>query len=346
MHILSKKIAKQIFFCLTLCISFSLQTYVEKLLYTTFKITDTRILRIINSQCFQRLYDIKQYGIDSKVLPKRKNSEVYNRAHHSLGVLYLLQRYKAPFVEQVAGTCHDASHTAFSHGGDEVFRHKDGKDSYQDVHHLKFLSKTDIPTALQSCGLTLADIDHKNPAFTCLEQPLPDICADRLEYNLAGGVLENLITSQEALEILEHLNFENSTWYFTDAYHAKKFATISLWHTEHVWGSQMSHYVSNELAQAIRTAFELDILTHEEFIYGTDETVWQKLRSCNSAEINNHIQKLMHAHEHETEMNKQPRNNKFRGINPWVLVNGELKRLTELDKEFEKEYNRVKAESH
>jgi len=347
MYIVSKKIFKSLLLSIFLASLALDATITKKLLYTTLNITDWRILGIVNSRAFRRLNNIQQYGIDSRVLPKRKHSEIYNRAIHSLGVYYLLQRFGASFEEQVTGLLHDASHTAFSHVGDKIFKHKDGKDSYQDLHHLDFLSKTDIPRALQTyCGLTLADIDHKNPMFTCLEQSIPNICADRLEYNLAGGILENLITRQEAREILDHLKFENNTWFFTDAYHAQKFARISLWHTEHVWGSQMSNYVSNQLAQAIQKAFKLDILAREEVIYGTDDAVWQKLCLCNSAEINTHIQNLTHAHEHEEEINKQPRNNKFRGINPWVLVGDEFIRLTELDAEFAQEYDRVKAESY
>ncbi len=345
MHICSKKILLSVLVSLS-SVPFFLNSHVEKLLYATLKITDPRIIGLVQSQAFKRLRDVRQYGIDAIVLPKRKNSANYNRAVHSMGVYYLLHHFGAPFEEQVAGLLHDASHTAFSHGGDQIFRHKDGKDSYQDLNHIRFLSSTDIPQILQRYGLTLNGIDHKNAAFTCLEQPLPDICADRLEYNLAGGILEGLITRQEARDMLNHLKFENNRWYFTDADHAQKFARISLWHTEHLWGAQMGSYVSHELALAIQKAFEIDILTPEEIIYGTDDVVWQKLCSCKNAQINYHVHNLLNAYNHEAEINQQPRKNKFRGINPWVLVEGSFKRLTEIDKDFEAEFNRVKADSY
>jgi HD superfamily phosphohydrolase len=334
-----------LFFCFSLPY-FSQATLYKKLIYTTIALKNSVIIDLVKSQAFKRLEHVHQYGIDSLTRPTRAHSKVYNRYNHSLGVYWLTQRYGAPLNEQVAALLHDASHTAFSHVGDRIFDHKDGKNSYQDDHHLEFLRETDIPQILAKHSLTLNDIDHKNPKFTCLEQPLPDICADRLEYNLAGGVIEGLITEQEVFDILDHLKFENNRWYFTDVAHAQKFAAISLWHTEHVWGSQMGNYVSQELAQAIRKALELNILTYEEVIYGTDAAVWNKLCPCNNAEINIHIQKLLHAHEHEAEINLQPRNNKFRGIDPWVLVNGEFKRLTELDEEFRQEYERIKVGSY
>lgn len=319
---------------------------VEKLFYTTVKITNPLIVQLVQSQAFQRLKEVRQYGIAPLILKKQAHTKDYNRYNHSLGVYWLTERYGAPLTEQAAALLHDASHTAFSHVGDTIFRHKDGKSSYQDDHHLEFLSETDIPSVLKNFGLTLEDINHKNPLFTCLEQDLPDICADRLEYNLAGGVLEKLISPQNALDILEHLKFENNRWYFTDAAHAAQFARISLWHTEHVWGTQLENSVSEEFAEAVRAALSLNIISLPDIKHGTDDAIWRKLLSCNSAEVNNHILKMVHTETLADTFSQQPRNNKFRGINPWVQVGDTFKRLTELDADFKAEYERVKAGSY
>ncbi len=325
---------------------FSYAEYKVDLFYTSFIITDPCVESIVTSKAFQRLYGIAQYGIDPKVIPLREHTKIYNRANHSLGVYWLLNRYNVPTCEQLAGLLHDASHTVFSHVGDRVFNHKDGNYSYQDMHHLTFLNETDIPFNLKTHGFSLEDIDHKNPLFTCLEQNLPDICADRLEYNLAGGFLENLLTIDDIFAILDHLKFEDNRWYFTDSFYAQKFARVSLWHTEHIWGAPMSSYVSEELADAIKKAVALGILTLEEIKHGTDDHVWKKLQECNNAEINNHLQTLYHAAEQHEVINKKPRNNKFRGINPWVKQGHEFKRLTEIDAAFKQEYERVKENSY
>ncbi len=319
---------------------------VEKLFYTTVHITHPLITKLIHTEAFQRLKDVHQYGIAPEVLPKRAHSKCYNRYNHSIGVWWLTQRYGAPLEEQAAALLHDTSHTAFSHVGDYIFQHKYGKNSYQDEHHLEFLKETDLPQALQVFNMTLQDIDHKNPRFTCLEQDLPDICADRLEYNLSAGILEELITPHEAMLILDHLEYKDSRWYFTDIYYAQKFAHISLWHTEHVWGSPIETYISEQLAQAIREALRLNIVTLEEIKHGTDVVLWQRLLTCNNSKINDHLQNILHAHEHEHEINKQPRNNKFRGINPWIKEGNEFKRLTVVDEKFKQEYERVRSKSY
>jgi len=104
MYILSKNIFTRFIFFILFFLSCSVHAYfVKQLFYTDLIITDTRIISIIESQAFQRLENVQQYGIDTKVLPRCKHSGIYNRANHSLGVYYLLQRYNAPFEEQVAG---------------------------------------------------------------------------------------------------------------------------------------------------------------------------------------------------------------------------------------------------
>lgn len=73
---------------------------------------------LLNSQPVQRLKHINQYGIIQLVDSQGHNNESYTRYDHSLGVLYLLNYFRAPFEEQVSGLLHDISHTAFSHVSD------------------------------------------------------------------------------------------------------------------------------------------------------------------------------------------------------------------------------------
>lgn len=336
------RINTRLFTLLTLLV-FTAQSFItEKLFYTTVRITNPLIENLVKSQAFQRLKDVRQYGIRPLLLPRYEHTKEYTRYNHSIGVWWLTQRYGASQEEQAAALLHDASHTAFSHVGDQIFDHIDGKSSYQDDHHTEFLSETDIPEVLQIFNITLEDINHKNPFFTCLEQDLPDICADRLEYNLAGGVLEKLITKEDVSAILDHLKFENNRWYFTDMQHAAQFARISLWHTEHIWGAPLDSYASTELAQAIKIALKLNIITLQEIKHGTDDIVLQKLQACNNAQINQHMQNIREISSQEDKLTKTKRTNKFRGINPWVQVGDNFMRLTEMDAEFKAEYERVK----
>lgn len=57
-----------------------------------------------------------------------------SRYDHSLGVMYIVQRYGGSKLEQAAALTHDASHTAFSHVADVLFE----MEGYQDHIHAPF----------------------------------------------------------------------------------------------------------------------------------------------------------------------------------------------------------------
>ncbi len=314
---------------------------IKKILYADVVLDDPLIIDLVESQAFKRLAQVRQYGIDPLVLPMAPQAIDYNRYNHCLGVYWLCRIYGAPFNEQVAALLHDASHTTFSHVGDYLFEHKDGKNSYQDDHHLEFLNETDIPAILNKYGLKLSDIDHKNSAFLCLENSLPEICADRLEYNLTGGIIEGLITRAEACEILKNLKFEGDRWYFICVDQAKKFAYIPLWHTLYRWGCPSSAYVSEIFVLALRRALELSLITLQEIKHGADDDVWYRLVNSSDSQIVAWMKQIFDAHTHADDLNKGQRTNKFRGVDPWVQVEEKFFRLTALDQEFKDAYDCV-----
>lgn len=311
-------------------------------LYGNFEVTEPVLLELLESSCVNRLRHIQQYGVDNYAL---KHID-YSRHNHSLGVFVLLRAYGAPLKEQIAGLLHDASHTVFSHVGDSVFDHPDIKDSYQDDIHEWFLNRTDCENILSRHALTIADILHKNKQFTCLEQDLPDLCADRLEYNLQGGMLEGLITPLEIREILANLRFKNGIWYFLDSQRAKKFARLSLYLTEHVWGSPEGLLIDSWAADALKRALAIDVVTEHEIHFSYDALVWQKLTESTDSIISEKITKIKNYQQFFILSNSTDYDlllkGKFRGINPWVLVETGFARLTELDPEFAHEFEQLK----
>lgn len=313
-------------------------------IYGVFPVQDKIILDLIQSAAFQRTRYIHQYGVMKWI----REVPEYSRFSHCLGVWALLHRYNAPLNEQIAGLLHDVSHTVFSHLGDHIFNHRSSHSSYQDDIHEWFLRKYSIDKILVNYNIELRDILHKSEVYTMLERDLPDLCADRLEYNLRGGVIAGLLAEDEIESILQHLQFKDEQWFFTDVAVAAKFSKISLYLTEHEWGSPENDLVYSWAAKAVQRALELQVVTFDEVHFSTDDIIWERLTNATDQVIKDYLHKAINYKEQFSvvaDVNNADRivRTKFRGINPWVLVNGEFKRLVDLDAVFAKEYGRVKS---
>lgn len=311
--------------------------------YGPMTVTEPVIIDLINHQAMQRLKEVNQYGVCHYF--NDRNYGVYNRYQHSIGVFALLRKFGAPLKEQISGLLHDASHTVFSHVGDHVFKHNSFASSYQDDIHSWYLTESGLGAVLEKHGFKVAEILHKKGYFSALESNLPDICADRLEYNLQGGVLQNLITMNDVNAILHNISFTNNQWIFHDAKLARTFANISLYLTEYQWGS-LSNQVSYEwTAQALRRMLDIGELTTHDIHFGVDAVVWDKMQHSSDP----HVVELTHKIVHNSRYYQQRSTNpdlvtkaKFRGIDPLVQTQDGVKRLTEIDKDYAQEYHQLK----
>lgn len=311
-------------------------------LYGKITVEEPVLLELLRSPMMERLKHIHQYGpFYYMVRPVD-----YSRYDHTIGVFTLLRNAGAPLEEQISGLLHDISHTVFSHCGSLVFSATIlDAESQQDDDHVAFLKATGIDDILHKHGFNSEQVHHKNKHFTALERDLPNLCADRIEYNLNGALQENLLTKQQITSILAHLKFEHGFWFFTDPYSAKKFASISLWKTEHTWGSAENVMVCLWTSQALRQAISLQLIDIDTILYGTDDEVWQLLHFSNDPLIK---QFLHQGHNYSRQFTVSQGTvdttlyAKFRGVDPLVETPEGLIHLTSLDPEFKLEYERVK----
>jgi len=320
----------------------NLKTINLETIYGNFEINDPVIIELLSHPMMLRLKNIRQYGVNYYVIKPEK----YHRYEHSVGVYLLLKKYGASLKEQVAGLLHDVSHTVFSHVGEWVFDHKDGLSSYQDDHHDSFLKATGFAEILEKHGFTLESINHKHNNFSLLEQDLPDLCLDRIEYNLQGGLRENLITKDNFDAILNSLKFKDDKWYFTDIENAKKFALISLYHTEKIWGSPLGLLTYKLTGQALKIALNKKYLSLDDIKFGEDDIVWQKLITIEDVQIKYLVNKLINHQNFYLPSSAEEADfflhSKFRGVNPWVKINNKFQRLTEVDADYAEKYFALK----
>lgn len=306
-------------------------------------IIDNPVLRhVIQLPALERLKKVKQSGVAAYVIPQLNT---WSRYDHSLGVLWLLQHYGASVEEQLAGLLHDVSHTAFSHVAELVFKHEQHEKSYQDVIHEWFLRESSIDKELSLFSISLDAVLHKFGEHKALEQDLPHLCADRLDYNLTAGVLFERITPQEVHDLLQNLRFEHERWFFVDQMWAKRFGMLVLENDEQIWGTAWNGLLYDLAAQALRRAFVLNLISKNDLHFSTDDVLWQRLLTTNDSIIKNLMHKFFHyqdyyqlVQEGEHDIAIRP---KFRGVDPFVATDRGFELLSALDKQFADAYGRV-----
>lgn len=301
------------------------------------------IQELISSKALQRLNEIDQSGI----IRYFSDLPAFSRLEHSLGVYILLKRFNASPQECVAGLLHDVSHTVFSHVGDFIFRQGDTQEvAYQDSIHGWHLEKQDLNTILTKHSMSIAEISPHNGEFAALEQPLPDLCADRIEYNLHTAYLFKLISADQLQGIVQDLRYKDNKWYFTTSSSAKILGEISLFFTKNLWASannQLAYYLAG---QAMRRAVEIGVITSDEVHFSTDDIVLSKLEKSTDPSLRQLLKESKNPLAYYIQSSKDKATihiqAKFRGVDPLFEKEGQLVRLSEHDSEFKGSWEKTK----
>jgi hypothetical protein len=290
--------------------------------YGEVAIADPGLLALIACPTFRRLERIRQAGPSALAFPFK----TVTRFEHSLGVYHLLERLGAGRREQVAGLLHDVSHTAFSHAADFVYA------SDEQNHHegLKpeFLHRPDLETALHAIGFEPEDF-YDDTVFPLLEQPLPWLCADRLDYFLRDSLACAVSTPDSIARTLAHVTVRDGLIVVTDADVARdaerRFAAMN----DEWWASPTEAYIYNEFADALREGFRLGAL-HEDDLLTDDDAVLGRLAATPSPLIASKLARITHFRPERVNGYVPRVVPKVRRIDPPVAVDGGWKRLSEL----------------
>jgi hypothetical protein len=118
--------------------------------------------------------------------------------------------------------------------------------------------------------------------FPLLEQPLPDLCADRIDYSLRGLHGVGLLTSQEANNFLSHIAVTPNGLLLDDREVALWFGNLFLRANDTLWTGPDEAGAYWALAGAIKRAFEMGAFTEED-LFSTDDAAMTRLRSLNDS---------------------------------------------------------------
>ena len=297
-------------------------------IYGTIDLSQPLLQDLYSTQAVQRLAHIYQAGITAFIRPERQTT----RLEHSLGVLALLQFLDASLEEQAAGLLHDVPHTTFSHVVDFVF--PNAQHTYHEVHREELIAVSDLPACLERHGLDWREITESDN-FSLLEQPLPALCADRLDYFLRDGLALHLFEQAEVNTFLESLRVLDGRIIVGTLDAARWLGEAFIAADDAIWCSvqEVGWYAC--MAEALRAAMAVNLLTEAD-LKGTDQALMMQLRAAPIPEIQSWLTLLRPEVNFVRvafggDLTVLP---KVRAVDPPVLRNGEVMALSALDPAF------------
>ena len=307
-------------------------SYIDRV-YGLVPLPEQVLIDLIASAPMQRLKRVSQEGYFHPWMP----GQGISRFEHSLGVMALLQRYHAPLEEQVAGLLHDVSHSAFSHCIDYILADGNAAEqSHQDRSHAAFVGASIIPEILAWHDFdTLSILDDRR--FPLKEQPLPDLCADRIDYSLREALAYREITPADAHYFLSHLSVEDSHWVFTDQKTARAYAELYRTMNSSYWAGLPTALMFKTVGDYFRHALQQRYITYDD-LYTTDDDVLERVATHHShdpqlrllfARMNCKIPYITTPSPRATRIV-----NKSRAVDPRVIHEGMIRPLSALDPEW------------
>jgi len=302
-------------------------------------IDDEIAIKIINSPEMQRL---KGVAIGGYYPAHPEVAHKVSRFEHSVGVYLLLKEFGASEEEQLSGLLHDVSHSAFSHTIDYVVKSEGNnvaKQDFQDKIHLDFIKNSSIFEILKNGGFNV-DFLAETMNFKLLDNDLPDVCADRIDYALRSAVNIENYDLKNIEKILNGLTVKDDKFVFKDFASAQIFYDLFELENSNYWAGQRSAVMFFLDRQLLRYALKKNYIKFEDFYRFTDTEIIDKISQHKS---DTEIQKwLSFLHDKNYKQFLTPDESKFkeqidikfRRINPLVIIDNETKHLSDINAEI------------
>jgi hypothetical protein len=292
-------------------------------------IAEPVLLALLETRALKRLQGVLQHGISGLLGVTRATT----RYEHSIGVMLLVRHFGASLDEQIAALLHDVSHTAFSHVIDYVFNDYD-QQGYHERHKEQVIATSDIPEVLESFAFDWRVLLNE-AGFILLEQPSPALCADRLDYFLRDALDLGLASPTELQNSLAHLVNYHGRIVVDDLPAARWMADTFIAADRASWANFREVGLYELTAQAIRYALSSGALVEAD-LWSGDRQAWDKLKQSSDPVLQAQLALVSPDTQFVWDV-EHPNfrvSTKLRSIDPDVLIDGHLQRLSELDLGF------------
>ena len=292
--------------------------------YGRCEIIDDILVTLLTCEAVQRLKQVQQAGANHLINPIRN----VTRYEHSEGVMLLIRRIGGSLEEQIAGLLHDISHTAFSHTIDVLVNSKD--EDYHEIIKQEIVEHFDLCSYFSDSEYDISKIlNDKN--YPILEQPQPNLCADRIDYTIRDMKKLGVITQPDINGFLDALAVVDGKIVVTNIQWAEWFCIQFHNLVKDVFMDPTENYYSKKFTNILNYALEIKCISMNDLIFGTDGKVLSMLHTHNDSKL----YELLAAFE-----NKLPviidRDNyelvikpKARVVDPLIFIDGIIGKLSD-----------------
>ncbi len=247
-----------------------------------------------------------------------------------------LKHFEAKEEEQLAGLIHDVSHTALSHVSTYAFLGKYSGSEFHELRHKEFYVSSGLHELIKTLGYD-PDLLLNEKKFSLLENDLPDICADRLDYALRDGLHLQILSRQQVKQVLSSLIVYKDEFVFSDIesafIYSFNFFLLNLMY----YGSATEAHFNNDFGNLVKYAIKNKVLKENDW-FTDDICLSNKLKKAKNKKVQVWLGKYnnrMAVYE-DKENPDEVYPKKSRIVDPKVLIKGSLHRLSELSPTYEK----------
>ena len=287
-------------------------------LYGEYYIDDV-IYEIMETKVFKRLKNIYQSGGGYLV------NELWNvtRQEHSVGTMILSLKFNGSLEEQIKALLHDISHTAFSHVIDYILKNKD--ESYHEEIQKEFLNDKELLNIFEKYNLNIKKIMSNSYKF--LDAELPELSFDRIDYTLRDLFRQKRVSLKEIEKLLTHLVIYQNKLCINSLEIGKWFQELYFKEVVEYFQDPLNRYINTMLCNLLISALNEKIIQFKDFNF-TDEYILKKIEnSSKKKELEDIINKKK---INEFSLLEEKIKIKHRYIDPYILINGEIKKMSEI----------------
>ncbi len=197
-------------------------------------------------------------------------------------MMLLIKKLGGTIEEQIAGLLHDVSHTAFSHVADIVFENH-AEDYHENIYQ-QVIVHSEIPDILQKYGYQSEELLFDDSRWTLLEQPAPELCADRIDYTLRDMYRYGHISLHEAQTFLDHLIVRDGRMFPDGIEAAEWFVGVYYKEVIDFFLDPVNVYGYEYLARALKAALRHHVISAKDLLK-TDQEVLNILWSSKNEEV-------------------------------------------------------------